>query len=994
MPYADDLLDAAQPSADDLLESVVPSADKLLKQSLRDQQQQIADHPGADFQVSRALGAIGEGIQTGFKKLNWAISAMPATVADVAEGWHQADPDEIPTERKTITRQTGSRRGTASDFKVGTTLNFPDLGAVEVVSSTENELAVKDDTGHVYRGSPGEWQVPVFAKRTVEEQMPGAEPGGFRNLKAWWKGASTSYQPTYAEISSSPEVQNDFWANVGAKVSRAGSDLLPRLYLMRGMGAVGVGPATAGAISFAPGEEGFSAKSAILGAAIPGVQQVGKVATGAVLSKLGGKALPAAAQKALEEMGGLAAIQTFNEAMSLPEKVKLYHENPQEFWHELAADTVVNLGFLGLSVPGWGKGAPSETAQSKVEAFNPGALIRSLQVQPAPKRGTPYVPNRGRWGGGETPDAAHGGQIELTPPEPTPMAPVILPQPTAQRDVLAEAQAEMERQRQQAHQEVVNTEAEIAAREAAHGREPTADVLLDAAEISSTPEDTKNVPAAIVAPSREAAPGASGPATPPEQSDLTTDRYVVEQPSPGVAHVRDTETGLLQLSVGELAGKPGSAARRAQAEADRLNQETETPSRKGANGFAPAEPLHPMVKAARDLMYERFRPDQIRGTPERPDKMTDHIERVAAMVGDDPHLKSIAYLHDIVEDTPTTHAEIRQMFGDRVADAIDAETWRKDHETYQEYIDRLSFNPDAIHSKLADIADNLAASQHWPQTPKVAGKQAGWRTAQEQLRARLQTDITPTIERPTMPDGRSRDDWRHEQMDKVAASASEPPPGHKPKLVFSGGGAGAGKSTIIGEERKPGGSIHSDIALTISADDFKVGDKSVATAGAQGIPEFSDLLKDGDPRAAMVAHKESTMMAKGTLARVVENGGDVIYDATMSDHTSDWPLAEDAMRQGYNVELIGVAIDPKIALARAKERAKKLGRYIPEDALLAGHAGFARAFPFYLEHFPEVDLWDNNGDRAAHLIVTKSREKGIEIHDPQAYVRFAGQAAY
>jgi N12 class adenine-specific DNA methylase len=238
-----------------------------------------------------ALGAVGDGIQWGFKKINWALASVPATVADVAEGWADRQQD-IPSD-------------------------------------------------------------------ATPEQIP----GGFRNLKAWYHGAQTRQQPTYQEIDESPEVQDSFWANVGQKVSRAGSDLLPRLYVMRGLGAAGAGPATAGAAAFAPSEEGFSGVGAVTGAAIPALQQVGKVATGAVLSKMGGGALPGAAQKAIEEMGGLASIQAFNEAMQVPEKVRMYQENPQQFWHQLAADTVVNLGFLALSVPGWKGGAPSETQQ-------------------------------------------------------------------------------------------------------------------------------------------------------------------------------------------------------------------------------------------------------------------------------------------------------------------------------------------------------------------------------------------------------------------------------------------------------------------------------------------------------------------------------------------------------------------------------------------------------------------------------------------------------
>ena len=284
--------------------------------------QRAAAKPTAGEKVYGALGAVGDGINWGFKKLNWAISSIPAVVADASEGW-------LPEDKAA-------------------------------------EEAIQDP-----------------------EQMP----GGFRNLKAWWKGATASKQPAYQDVAGSTDVQQDFWANVGAKVSLAGSDLLPRLYLMRGLGAAKLSTtAGAGAVAFGAGEEGFSGRSAALGAIIPGVQQVGKLATGAVLAKLGGKALPGGGQKALEEMGGLAAIQAFNTAAHSPELVKLYQEDEQQFWHQLAADTVVNLGFLALSAPTWKPGVPSYTERSTLEPFKPGALIRSLQVQPPDKTAPPYRP--------------------------------------------------------------------------------------------------------------------------------------------------------------------------------------------------------------------------------------------------------------------------------------------------------------------------------------------------------------------------------------------------------------------------------------------------------------------------------------------------------------------------------------------------------------------------------------------------------------------------
>lgn len=56
---------------------------------------------------------------------------------------------------------------------------------------------------------------------------------------------------------------------------------------------------------------------------------------------------------------------------------------------------------------------------------------------------------------------------------------------------------------------------------------------------------------------------------------------------------------------------------------------------------------------------------------------TEHLARVAArvqQVTNDPAAVAAAWLHDVVEDTPSTHAEIEREFGPRVAELVHALT--------------------------------------------------------------------------------------------------------------------------------------------------------------------------------------------------------------------------------------------------------------------------------------------------------------------------------
>jgi (p)ppGpp synthase/HD superfamily hydrolase len=65
-------------------------------------------------------------------------------------------------------------------------------------------------------------------------------------------------------------------------------------------------------------------------------------------------------------------------------------------------------------------------------------------------------------------------------------------------------------------------------------------------------------------------------------------------------------------------------------------------------------------------------------------------------------------LHDIVEETNVTLEQLRQLgCPDRVVEAIGCLTWRKEQESYEQYIQRLKPNSLAASVKRADLEDHL-----------------------------------------------------------------------------------------------------------------------------------------------------------------------------------------------------------------------------------------------------------------------------------------------
>lgn len=83
-----------------------------------------------------------------------------------------------------------------------------------------------------------------------------------------------------------------------------------------------------------------------------------------------------------------------------------------------------------------------------------------------------------------------------------------------------------------------------------------------------------------------------------------------------------------------------------------------------------------------------------------------HPERVASLVAT-PLERTVAWLHDTMEDTGYTATMMRaDGFDEQVIEAVMLLTHRP-HEPYMDYVRRLAADPVARRVKLADLADNM-----------------------------------------------------------------------------------------------------------------------------------------------------------------------------------------------------------------------------------------------------------------------------------------------
>jgi len=94
-----------------------------------------------------------------------------------------------------------------------------------------------------------------------------------------------------------------------------------------------------------------------------------------------------------------------------------------------------------------------------------------------------------------------------------------------------------------------------------------------------------------------------------------------------------------------------------------------------------------------------------------------------------------AMLHDVVEDSSVTLADLRaEGFSEEVIAAVDHLT-RREGEAYEIFINRLRHNPLAVKVKLADLEDNMDIRRIENVTERDIERMQKYQTARKKLSA-------------------------------------------------------------------------------------------------------------------------------------------------------------------------------------------------------------------------------------------------------------------
>jgi predicted kinase len=217
-----------------------------------------------------------------------------------------------------------------------------------------------------------------------------------------------------------------------------------------------------------------------------------------------------------------------------------------------------------------------------------------------------------------------------------------------------------------------------------------------------------------------------------------------------------------------------------------------------------------------------------------------------------------------------------------------------------------------------------------------------------------------------------REDFRN-VVKKVCGNASVKLRG-APQLIFSGGGHGSGKTTLVNHlaERNvlPVGQ-----SQLVGSDIFK-----------QLIPEFNLIKAVGDGRAAETVHEESVKLTDELLKSLVEAGRSFIFDSSMAykDHTLR--RIKLAKKYGYVLTMIAVVTPAEKALQFALTRAKETRRFPRNASFITSHKAFLQVFRDYFEWFDEIKVFANLGEiEDIELVAEKKTGKPLEIANPDVF---------
>jgi predicted ABC-type ATPase len=239
----------------------------------------------------------------------------------------------------------------------------------------------------------------------------------------------------------------------------------------------------------------------------------------------------------------------------------------------------------------------------------------------------------------------------------------------------------------------------------------------------------------------------------------------------------------------------------------------------------------------------------------------------------------------------------------------------------------------------------------------------------------LRAQATGTIRRgPNI----TRSGYREDLINHVVESSSG---GENPTVVMTGGGYGAGKTTVC------------DLMVRAGRLGIKLGSVNGVDYFKAYLPEFSLLQLLSDGRASTVVQDEARFIGNEAFTQMISKRRSFGWDSSMSDFDSTMVRIRAARETDYRMKLVAVLAPVERAVRQAMERARKSKRFAHPDYLRPSHELFAANLLRYCEHFDEVYVFfnDDRGTLPPNPVLIASKvesNRELAIHDYARFVQF------
>jgi predicted ABC-type ATPase len=234
----------------------------------------------------------------------------------------------------------------------------------------------------------------------------------------------------------------------------------------------------------------------------------------------------------------------------------------------------------------------------------------------------------------------------------------------------------------------------------------------------------------------------------------------------------------------------------------------------------------------------------------------------------------------------------------------------------------------------------------------------------------------------TMPDGSVQFTPERQALhDKIVRDTVDGvPPSANPTFYMMGGGAAAGKSSMVrsGVVDVPG----EGKAVQLNVDETR-----------KRIPEYGAMQATGDKSASAFTHEEASYVTKRAQAAAFERKQDAVLDGTGdSSEASLNKKITTAQANGYEVKGYYATVPVKVAIERSDARGSDpnspdFGRFVPHAVIEAQHKSVASVLPNSAGKFDSVQLYDTTVFGSPRLLMEGGKGK-INIVDQAGYDAF------